>query len=107
MDQIEASKKLARLGIKEIIIQTSHRAVPRSEVPRLEDFASDGVIAAEASLGYGLVREGIVGHKIFRCIPGLDHTDSQKYLEATREEVTAHFQAGSLLSRLRGLFAII
>ena len=92
MDNVEASKRLEKLGIKEVIIQTSNRDVKRGGVPQIEDFESDGVIVADASLGYALVKEGVLGHKIFRCLPHLSHFDSKGYMQATIEELEAHFK---------------
>lgn len=59
MNSVEASRKLARLGIRDIVIQSTNRKIPQNEKPKLEDFKTDGVIEARASLGYALVREGI------------------------------------------------
>lgn len=83
MDNVAVSKKLQRLGIHEIIIQTGNREIEPGTIPLLEDFASDGVIGAKSSLGYRLVKEGIIRHKTFVCIPGLNHFESDKYLKAS------------------------
>jgi alpha/beta superfamily hydrolase len=75
MDSVEASKKLSKLGIKEVIVQNGNRHVHSFEVPKPEDFASDGVIPADASLGKALVSEGVTKNKIFYCLKGLGHMD--------------------------------
>jgi len=100
MDNIEASKKLAELGIKEVIIQAGEREGAEEKSPALGDFGSDGIIAAEASLGYNLVKEKILRNKKFRLLPHLDHRDSSRYLKATCEELAIHFKTKTIWNKL-------
>ncbi len=73
MDSVLASRKLQQLGIHEVIMQATNKEIPTGTLPTAEDFASDGVIPAEASLGYRLIQEGITQHKTFCCLPQLSH----------------------------------
>lgn len=65
MDSIEASKKLQKLGITEIIVQATKEAIPHDGQFKLDDFHTDGPIIADASKGHGLIREGVTDNKIF------------------------------------------
>lgn len=68
MDSVEASKKLQRLQIPEIIIQ---------RVDDDSEFACDGSIPKEASLGYCLHKEGIVDKtKTFVRLQNIRHLDA-------------------------------
>ncbi len=91
LDNIEPSKRLATLGIPEVIVQASHGEVARGETPKLSDFASDGVIDSKASLGYRLVKDEVLSHKTFRCIARLGHTEKDKYLAVSLEAIKSHF----------------
>jgi len=81
MDSVAASKKLQKLGIREIIVQRSG-ASPQKPIPNLSDFQTDGPIPARASLGYRLVKEGVTENKDFICVPWIRHM-SVKAIEAT------------------------
>ncbi len=73
MDNVEASRKLADLGINEVIIQASDQ-VPQDEAKiSKNNFKTDGVIPAQGSLGYSLV-EGGLPNKIYKLFP-LKHGD--------------------------------
>ncbi len=85
IDSVEASKKLQKLGIHEVIIQSSHRAVPEGELPKKEDFQTDKVIVDKASLGYALINEGITRDKTFICLPDADHNSEDVILAPARE----------------------
>lgn len=97
MDNIEASKKLQKLGIKEVIVQASNRKLLEEEsLPSISDIGSDGVIPAQASLAYTLLQEGVIENKVFRCIPNLQHNDSERIFMVTLLEVQKHFQNPSM-----------
>lgn len=91
MDSIEASKKLQRLGIREVIIQASKKAIDRTSVPNKEDFETDGVIPARGSLGYRLVKEGVTYNKIFRCLEKVGHNNVMAIFEATLDELKKYY----------------
>ncbi len=87
MDSVKASKKLQKEGIQEVIIQASNRAIPKEELPSLEDFITDSVIMKTASLGYALIQKGITDNKVFRCLPNEGHMTDLAFSSAT-EEIT-------------------
>ncbi|HSX10132.1 MAG TPA: hypothetical protein VLF94_00225 [Chlamydiales bacterium] len=75
MDSVEASKKLQKLNIPEVIIQRTDDA---------SEFDSDGVIPKEATLGLCLHQEGIVDKtKTFIRLPGVGHLDVDPIALAT------------------------
>lgn len=73
MVNAEASRKLQALGIKEVIVQASHRDIPDDELPDADDFITDGMISAEASHGRGLICDGVTDNKVFLCLPHAHH----------------------------------
>ena len=86
MDCIEASRKLQELNIKEVIVQATKRPINEGDLPKMEDFQSDGAIPAEASLGYGLIKENIVENKVFICVTNIRHAENYTIM-ATRNEI--------------------
>ena len=72
MDSVAASRKLAALTIKEVIVQAASR--PAGSLPTMEDFQHDGCILPQASLGYALIKEGVITNKTFVCLPEADHS---------------------------------
>lgn len=98
MDNVQSSKKLQELGIHEVIIQAvDPQAIAAKQRLKEKIFMSDGVIPAKASLGYRLVKEGVIQNKEFACIPNADHNDGE-FLLVTREAMQAHFSTASLKS---------
>jgi len=91
MDNVQASRKLQEIGIKEVIIQASTQSAKDGVVPGKETFATDGIIPATGSLGYRLVKEGVTMNKVFQCIPRADHNNGQAFIGATREALIGHF----------------
>lgn len=85
MDSVAASKKLQSLGIKEVIVQASHRQLQAGELPRSADFQTDGPIVANASLGYALVQEEITVNKVFHCLKDAPHMTNEAVQVAERE----------------------
>lgn len=83
MDTVAASRKLQELGIPEVIVQASW--FPVAGVPALEHFVDDGLIPAEASYGYRLVEEGVLGGKVFRCLPLAEHMTPESLVAAHAE----------------------
>lgn len=91
MDSVAASQRLQELGIKEVIIQSSVREFAEGEIPSVDDFGSDGVIHAEASLAAKLVQQGIVDHKMFIGLRYADH-NSESAIFATADAVSQFFK---------------
>lgn len=89
MDSVAASRKLQQLGIKEVIIQsgcqeqTIEEIVPADE----NDFFTDGVIHAKASLGFRLMKESIIENKVFLYLKGAGHRAVEAALVAARNEL--------------------
>lgn len=73
MDVVASSKKLQMLGIKEVIVQATHKKIEENKLPTISDFASDTVICVQAALGYALINEKITDNKIFRCLEKAEH----------------------------------
>lgn len=91
MDNVLSSRKLAELGIPEVIIQAvDPRKVATAFSLTKDIFASDGVIPAKASLGYRLVKEEVVQNKHFSCVPNGDH-NGYEFLEITCKELLRYF----------------
>jgi len=90
MDNVLVSKKLQSLHIPEIIIQASNKFVDPSTIPDTQDFAHDGVVPKTASLGYRLVKEGVIENKIFLCIPFARHLSTWPAYELTRDLLKDH-----------------
>jgi hypothetical protein len=82
MDSVAASKKLQELGIQEVIIQASRQEIAPGQLPTAQDFQTDGVILAEASLGYALVKANITKNKVFHCLKNTGHMDDSTILAA-------------------------
>lgn len=74
IDSVASSRKLQKLGIKEVIMQAVCKDLPEHEDLKSEHFVFDGVIPSEASLGRALIQENIVADKIFLRMPGAEHT---------------------------------
>lgn len=72
MDCVEASKKLQHLKIPESIYQATKEKTEGS-VPNIEEFVSDGLIPAEASLGQALVKGQIIDNKKFFGMGRISH----------------------------------
>ncbi|MBA2368548.1 MAG: hypothetical protein H0V82_05950 [Candidatus Protochlamydia sp.] len=83
MDTVAASRKLQALQIPEVIVQASRLRV--EGLPAPENFANDGIITQQGSLGYRLVEEGIVDRKVFRCLPYAGHMTLQSFTAAHAE----------------------
>lgn len=86
MDTTAASRRLQELEITEVIVQASSNQVVG--LPTLGDFADDGVISPQASHGYHLIEEQIIGNKVFRCLPGADHYPPN-FISAAQAEILA------------------
>ncbi|NGX34380.1 MAG: hypothetical protein K1060chlam1_00733 [Candidatus Anoxychlamydiales bacterium] len=86
MDSLAASKKLQELGIKEIIVQATQREIKSHELPKKDDFMTDGPILAHASLGYRLIKEKVVDNKVFLGLENAEHMTDSAIL-AARDEI--------------------
>lgn len=98
MDNVQSSMRLQQLDIPEIIIQSSKICQPELLIPDGPDenlakdaFADDGVIPADASLGYSLIKLGITRNKKFRMVRNALHEDS-RVISVTKQEIQ-HFKA--------------
>ena len=92
MDTVPASRKLASLGITEVIVQASRKKFEKEALPHPEDFADDGVIPAHGCLGRRLIKEGITQHKIFIGSQNLQHQFPNEYYEiAEVNEIISRF----------------
>jgi hypothetical protein len=87
MDSVEVSRHLQKLGIKEIIVQSTTRHVEAGEIPVKENFRSDGVIPGKASLGYRLIKEKITENKVFCCI------EKGRHMQFNPEVLRPHVKA--------------
>ncbi|MFA6119129.1 MAG: hypothetical protein WCT85_03950 [Parachlamydiales bacterium] len=79
IDSVEASKKLQRENIYEVIVQSAKN----------RDFTFDGVIPKKASLGYALAKENVTENKKFLAINdpnGVRHNDFRS-IEISAEEI--------------------
>lgn len=95
MDRVEASKKLSRLTIPEVIIQAGNRKV-QEKIPPQDIFAEDGIIPVKATLGHRLIKEGVLGYKEFVCLPGRHHLNYAEIFEATNKTLLRYFPKNSL-----------
>lgn len=86
MDSVAAAKKLQKLGIVQVVIQASHREIPQGELPRPEDFQTDGPIQAKSSLGHALIEQKITEKKVFICLPHAGHM-TNRAIAAAGEEI--------------------
>jgi hypothetical protein len=64
MNTALASKKLQKLGIREVVVQAT-RDFDSRYLPLTSDFIYDGVIPARASLGYRLIEQKVIANKNF------------------------------------------
>lgn|GEM_PF-1311049 len=85
MDSVAAAKKLQKLGIVQVVVQASHRAIPRGELPKPEDFQTDGPIQSKSSLGHALIEQKITDKKVFICLPNAEHNTDQAIRAAGNE----------------------
>ncbi len=88
MDSIEASRKLSSLRIKEVIVQAT-KQLATDEVPAKEQFVKDKVLPAKTTLGYRLVKEGVVEGKVFLQLGEVSHM-THKAITAP-DEIIKHF----------------
>ena len=76
IDSVQASIKVANLNIREIIVQATNKDIRPHETPKKEDFKSDGVIDAHASLAYRLIKYDITANKAFICLKDEEHNSN-------------------------------
>jgi len=72
MDSVAAAKKLERLKIPHIVVQSASRKF-ENVIPEPKFFTQDQVIPAEASLGFALATEKVTKNKIFIGLQTDDH----------------------------------
>lgn len=85
IDSVYASKKLSDLGIREVIVQAADKTIDGKAVPNKENFVSDGVIFARASLGYRLIKDKVTNNKVFLCLFYTPHMDDLAIEVATQQ----------------------
>ena len=83
MDSVAASKKLEKLGIKEVIVQSSGEIASEQLFPK--QFIGDGIIPTEATLAYALVDQNIRKNKRFLGLGRVLHTTNQAIPAAKNE----------------------
>jgi hypothetical protein len=88
IDSLEASRKLQKEGIKEVILQASNKDVAEDQIPHEDDFETDEVIPAQASLGFHLVKNGLTDNKVFSCEPYANHNEDF-FSDAIEKEIRA------------------
>jgi hypothetical protein len=85
MDNVEASRVLQRLGIKEVIVQTTNGELPSEALPEKGHFGHDGIIPPKATHARRLIKEGVTQNKVFIGLPWAGHMTNNAIIAAGEE----------------------